>query len=594
MLSQCGAGADPMRAHIRSNAWCRVLVAFPGVTHERIEYLRRRVPDTLFPWDADYDRQRMIWNKAVNQYPAVIARCASTAQVQHALRWAGAHGMRVHVRSGGHSIEGFCVGTGMVVDVSRIGRVRVFDGGRHVAVGGGVLAGALCEALAPHGLLVPLGSCPNVGVAGLALGGGWGYLCRRYGLTCDGLVGVRMVLAPGAGAGAGERGATAPLPPVVTAKTGGREHGDLLWACRGAAAGGLLGVVTRMVFRTHPVPEHGLALVELLWDWQHARRLIAAWQAWAPRRADRRLTLALQLLGPEKGVRLFGVHAGSPDSARRLVLDGWVHRRPCSQGHASPPAPARHASCPRHERADAACRGCCAACRSGCMAGACPRCEHAVAEATRADAAHVGRWPCGAVQVHDTERLRADMHLPLPAPRTARFEGGDPAAIMRMGAAPNLGPPHQRTLTAMWARPLDAAGVDALAALGDHIRDDLEVHEGISLNPLCGAVSDVPADATAWWHRDPDCALGWMSFNAAWTDQLDQRREEQHVRQMYDTMRARSPDAVTEHVYVNFPDLGLVRPAHAYWGPTLGRLRAVKARYDPDGFFDQPHGLHDG
>ena len=179
-------------------------------------------------------------------------------------------------RSGGHSYGGYSTTTGVVLDVSRLNRVRV-AGGRAV-VGAGAVLVDVYAALAAHGLMIPAGTGPSVGVAGLALGGGHGYAVRKLGLACDALEGLTIVTAAG-----------------DVLRCDARRHPDLFWACRGGG-GGNFGVVTSFTFRATPVGE--LATYVLEWPWEQAREVAAAWQAFAPGAPDE-LSLDLNLTATE-------------------------------------------------------------------------------------------------------------------------------------------------------------------------------------------------------------------------------------------------------------------------------------------------------
>lgn len=187
----------------------------------------------LAPGDAGYDAACTIYNHLYDARPALVAQPVDTRGVGRALALAQHDGYEVAVKSGGHSIAGF--GTtdgGLLISLAAFDRIDVDPEGRTATVGGGVRAGALTTATCERGLIVPLGDSPDVGVGGLTLGGGIGWLSRRLGLTLDSLESADVVLADGS---------------LVTASA--EEHADLFWALRGG--GGNLGVVTSFRFRLH-------------------------------------------------------------------------------------------------------------------------------------------------------------------------------------------------------------------------------------------------------------------------------------------------------------------------------------------------------
>jgi FAD/FMN-containing dehydrogenase len=192
--------------------------------------------------------------------PQAVVLCRTPADVGEALSLARSSGLRVAPRSGGHCFAGRSSTDGVVIDVTPINAVSVADG--LATVGAGTRLGDLYDRLAEHDLTLPAGCGPDVGIAGLTLGGGLGILGRLYGLTCDQLVSAQVVLADGR---------------VVDCD----EHHDedLFWALRGAGAGNF-GVVTSFVFRTLPMPL-GTSF-RLAWPYAHAARVIDAWQACSP------------------------------------------------------------------------------------------------------------------------------------------------------------------------------------------------------------------------------------------------------------------------------------------------------------------------
>ncbi|HEX4555636.1 MAG TPA: FAD-binding protein [Xanthobacteraceae bacterium] len=199
--------------------------------------------DVMAPDHADYDAARRIWNNRFDRRPAVVVRVADAEDVAAALDHAARNDLAVAVRSGGHSMAGWssCDG-GLVIDLRRLNAIEIYSDGV-VSVGAGVTSGALAAALDAHDMALPLGTCADVGVAGLALGGGLGFLNGAAGLTCDSLIRAELVLADG-------RRTVASLDGEP----------DLFWALRGAGAN--FGVVTRLTFLTRmPAQGYGGAVV---------------------------------------------------------------------------------------------------------------------------------------------------------------------------------------------------------------------------------------------------------------------------------------------------------------------------------------------
>jgi FAD/FMN-containing dehydrogenase len=189
----------------------------------------------IFPEHADYDGARAVWNGAVDRRPAMIARCAGTADVAAAVRFARDRGLEIAVKSGGHNVAGTAVcDDGIVVDLSGMRAVTVDPNGRTAHVQGGALWGDVDHETQAYGLATTGGIVSHTGVAGVTLGGGIGWLMRKHGLTVDNLVEAEVVTADG---------------HIIRAS--GDEHPDLFWALRGG--GGNFGVATSFCFALHPV-----------------------------------------------------------------------------------------------------------------------------------------------------------------------------------------------------------------------------------------------------------------------------------------------------------------------------------------------------
>jgi FAD/FMN-containing dehydrogenase len=185
--------------------------------------------------DPQYDELRSVFNAMIDKHPKVIARCASPSDIRDALAHAAREGLEVAVRAGGHSVAGLSTNDGgLVVDVRPMKDIAVDASARTVKVGAGVNWGEFDAATQEHGLATTGGRVTTTGVAGLTLGGGSGWLERRFGLTCDTLVSVDLVTADGREVTASER-----------------ENPDLFWALHGG--GGNFGVATAFEFALHPV-----------------------------------------------------------------------------------------------------------------------------------------------------------------------------------------------------------------------------------------------------------------------------------------------------------------------------------------------------
>lgn len=191
--------------------------------------------EVVSPGDEAYDDARKIWNAMIDKRPALIVRCTTTSDVVLAVNFARDNGLLLAVRGGGHNIAGSAMcDDGIVIDLSQMKAASVDPAARRVTIAGGATLADLDASTQSHGLATPLGINSTTGVAGLTLGGGFGWLSRKHGMTIDNLESAEVVTAAG---------------EVVRASN--TEHPDLFWALRGGS--GNFGVVTHFEFRLHPV-----------------------------------------------------------------------------------------------------------------------------------------------------------------------------------------------------------------------------------------------------------------------------------------------------------------------------------------------------
>ncbi|GAA2391097.1 FAD-binding oxidoreductase [Streptomyces glaucosporus] len=215
------------------------------------------------PRDPEYPQARRIYNAMIDKRPAAIARCTDAADVVNAVNLVRDSGLELAVRGGGHSGPGLClVDGGVTVDLSPMRWVRVDPAARTAQAGGGSRLGDLDHATHGFGLATPTGIISMTGVGGLTLGGGHGYLTRKYGLTADNLLAADVVLADGG---------------FVTASE--TEHPDLFWALRGG--GGNFGIVTSLTYRLHPVDTVGAGAT--VWPVDRTREVLTWYRDFLPR-----------------------------------------------------------------------------------------------------------------------------------------------------------------------------------------------------------------------------------------------------------------------------------------------------------------------
>ncbi|HWF73397.1 MAG TPA: FAD-binding oxidoreductase [Solirubrobacteraceae bacterium] len=310
-LAGCGGGSSPRRASrtvLRSTSGGLT----EGVIIEKVPIDWRPLAKSLsgrlvLPSDHGYATARELYDPRFDRIrPAAVAYCASPADVQKTVDFARSHGIRPIPRGGGHSYGGYSTGTGLVIDVTRMGSVTVTPARKGApataAVGAGARLVDFYDGLARANVLVPGGSCPTVGISGLALGGGIGVLARKYGLTSDAIRSLEVVTADGR-----------------LLRCSGAGHADLYWASRGGG-GGNFGVVTSFTFTAHPIPSQ-LTLFTVHWPWAAADEALGGWIDWL-RGAPDEVWSNFQLLSAGSSglvAKSTGVFVGSKGALTALV-----------------------------------------------------------------------------------------------------------------------------------------------------------------------------------------------------------------------------------------------------------------------------------
>lgn len=267
--------------------------------------------EMIRPDGAGYDEARAIWNGVHDCRPAVIARCANAADVRHAIGFASSEGLDVAVRGGGHSIPGFSTcDDGIVIDLAPMKGIEVDVDGKTVKAQGGVTWAELDAATQEHGLATTGGLVSSTGVAGFTLGGGIGWLMRKYGLACDNLRSVELVTADG---------------QSLTASA--TENADLFWGLRGG--GGNFGVVTSFEFDLHPVGPTVTAGA-VFYPGERAEKVMRFYRGFVEDIPDELTTLVNLLTAPpapflpeewhgKKLVALIGCYSGDPEEGAKAM-----------------------------------------------------------------------------------------------------------------------------------------------------------------------------------------------------------------------------------------------------------------------------------
>ncbi len=254
------------------------------------------------PGQPRYPEAALLYNSRFSDlHPAAIALCRGSDDVARCLEFTRTHDVPFALRSGGHSYGGYSSSPGLVIDVGGLDAVEVDPRRRVAKVGAGTQLIDLYDAVARHGLLVPGGTCPTVGVAGLAMGGGVGVLARRYGLTCDHVLGARAVTAAGDQIGVG--------PDA---------HADLWWALRGGG-GGNFAAVTSFHLSLEPAP--ALAVFSQRYPWGRAAAVLEGWQRWIAAEPDETWSNCQLFSEGASGlvVQVNGVYCGSSAALERRL-----------------------------------------------------------------------------------------------------------------------------------------------------------------------------------------------------------------------------------------------------------------------------------
>ncbi len=271
--------------------------------------------DLLAKGDSGYDKARMIWNGMHDRYPALIARCADIDDVSKSVSFAREHSLLLAVRGGSHSFPGksVCEG-GLMIDLSTINSVEVDTQRRRARVGGGALLNALDRATQAHGLATTTGVVSHTGVGGLTLGGGFGRLNRKFGLTIDNLISASMVTADG-----------------EIRRVSADENSDLFWGIRGG--GGNFGVVTDFEFTLHRAGPKMLG-GNIVWPASQAREVLGFWAEYATRLSDE-LYVAPFMAAAEDGTGIVGMdtlYVGNPTVGKKELAPLRQFGKPAEDG----------------------------------------------------------------------------------------------------------------------------------------------------------------------------------------------------------------------------------------------------------------------
>lgn len=231
--------------------------------NETVERLKTNVKGhVVLPNDPSYDEVREIWNAMIDRRPAVIVQCSEADDVRYAITFARENGLEISIRGAGHNIAGNAVcDNGVMIDLSTMRNVRIDAHKRRAYVEPGATLADFDKAAQVHGLATPVGINSTTGIAGLTLGGGFGWLTRKYGMTIDNLVSAEAIAA--------DRNKI---------RTSENENADLFWAIRGG--GGNFGIVTEFEFALHPVGPEILAGL-IVFPFSQAKQVLTQYHKFA-------------------------------------------------------------------------------------------------------------------------------------------------------------------------------------------------------------------------------------------------------------------------------------------------------------------------
>lgn len=259
----------------------------------------------ITPANEKYEYVRQEWNRAIQKFPTMIAYCENNEDVSEIIKYAKQHDFEIRIRSGGHNYEGYSIDDNVVViDVSKMNKIKIDYCNNTVTVQGGTKNTQLYNFISNLGYPFPGGTCPTVGVSGYALGGGWGYSARKFGLGCDSLVELEIV---------NYRGKVLKANKCV--------NKDLFWALRGAG-GGNFGVVTSMTFKLPPKTEK-VTYVKIYYQnpsQEIQLRVLDTWQKWISQ-VDYDINLSGGLYNSDEGVHVYfrGISYKNEEETQKLL-----------------------------------------------------------------------------------------------------------------------------------------------------------------------------------------------------------------------------------------------------------------------------------
>lgn len=256
-------GKDILLNEYRSDVPCYTLEWFTqqNIGHDKLRRWSEKY-NLIYPWNITYNTIRLSYNRLIQYFPLFIARVRSIRDIRWVLNFCHRYHVCFSIRSGAHDWLGFSSSSDVIIDLSKYDTVKIRDQDKGIVeVQAGARIGEVVKVLSKYGLAIPAGTCQNTGIAGLTLGGGVGFLTRKYGLTLDNVKGINIVLADG-----------------TYLETSQDKYPDLFWALRGGGNGNF-GVVTSFIFQAHRI--RSVVLFDLWFEYEHLVDILDLWQDWS-------------------------------------------------------------------------------------------------------------------------------------------------------------------------------------------------------------------------------------------------------------------------------------------------------------------------
>jgi FAD/FMN-containing dehydrogenase len=449
------------------------------LSQNSIEKLKSKVKGkVILPADPGYNEARRVWNAMIDRRPAVIVQCADAADVPHSISFARDSGLEISIRGAGHNIAGNAVcDNGVMIDFSKMRNVRVDAEKRRAHVEPGATLGDVDRATQAHGLATPTGINSTTGIAGLTLGGGFGWLTRKYGMTVDNLVSAEMVTADGS-----------------QMRVGADENTELYWAIRGG--GGNFGVVTRFEFKLYPVGPEIIAGL-LVFPFDQARQVLRKYREFTKSAPEEINVWAVLRKAPPLPFLPAKVHA------KEVVVLAVFYAGDNAEGQ----------------------------------------------------------------KLIDPLRGFGDAH--------GEHIGAQPYAQWQQAFDPLLTPGARNYWKSHNFTELSDGALDSIIQFAGNLpTPQCEIFLGL----IAGASNRIPAEATAYGHRDTKFVL---NVHGRWDDSAEDKRCIGWAR---DFFRASAPYA-SAGAYVNFMTEDEADRIAAAYGSNFARLAQIKRKHDPDNIF---------